>query len=175
MDDQKKYRDALAQYLLSEKDASQAPSQMDEFYNALRPHQRGLFNTIGAAAQGARGIYDSGVNALTTMHRILGNGDPVTMDEVASGARDAAGFALPGQVGLRRDPMRARDEAMALRMESQPGVSAMPGSRQVPSESIFAWGGEYPRMGGMGNFNDAANTATRMSPAEMRRLMRVVE
>lgn len=226
---------------------------MDEAYGAMRPHQRGLFNLIGLGALGARNIGAAGANSFNTLGRILGYGDPVTMDEVAAGARDASMFAVPGQVGLRRDPVRAMDEATAARLESMPGKSALPGRAQVPPSQVtnpndmgqflqFATrkneGGSttatglydqyynwLDRHGGnpmpLPQFNQAmrdqgltgqriagqmrwigveplpsdaiaartpapanmttmpqytpANTATRMSPEEMRRLMRVVE
>lgn len=147
-------------------------SYMDQMYAAMRPHQRGYFNALGMGVMGAKNLAEGAYNALLRPMQVYsGEAAP---DDVGANL-NFAGFAMPGQVGLRRDPMRARDEAMALRMESHPGVSAMPGSRHVPPESIFAWGGEYPQTGGMRNFNDAANTATRMNPDEMRRLMRLVE
>lgn len=75
---------------------------IDAAYGALRPHQRALFDLIGAGAVGVKKIGDSAVNAFDTMSRILGNGAPVTMDEVKQGAGDAAGVAMAGSMPFAR-------------------------------------------------------------------------
>lgn len=92
---------------------------IDAAYGALRPHQRALFDLIGAGAVGVKKIGDSAVNAFDTMSRILGNGAPVTMDEVKQGAGDAAGVAMAGSMPFARPGGAALASGAPVRL---PGV-----------------------------------------------------
>lgn len=89
---------------------------MDEAYGAMRPHQRGLFNMLGMAAVGGKKLIDAGANAFDTVGRIMGYGDPVTMDEVRRAADDASMFAMPGT--MARSRIAPRDEYMATKFRS---------------------------------------------------------
>lgn len=74
---------------------------MDGFYKSLRPHQRAMFDVLGAAVMGGKNIADSAVNAFQTTGRIV-RGEPVTDEDVKRGAGDVAGVAMVGSMPFGR-------------------------------------------------------------------------